>query len=49
VVQGVVATLFAGVSTFIANPADFIWDVILQGIRTRFMALLEALLKEETT
>ena len=49
VVQGAVATLFAGLTTFIANPTDYIWDVILKGIRARFMALFEALLTEETT
>lgn len=48
VVQGAVATLFAGLSTFVANPSDYIWDVIIKGIRTRFMALFEALLTEET-
>jgi hypothetical protein len=44
-----VATLFAGLSTFVANPSDYIWDVIIKGIRTRFMALFEALLTEEKT
>ena len=41
------ATLFAGLTTFISNPTDYIWDVILKGIRARFMALFEALLTEE--
>ena len=43
------ATLFAGLSTFVANPTDYIWDVIIKGIRKRAMALFEALLTEETT
>jgi hypothetical protein len=47
VVQGAVGTLFAGLSTFIANPTDYIWDVIIKGIRARFMLLFEALLTEE--
>jgi len=47
VVQGAVGTLFAGLSTFIANPTDYIWDVIIRGIRKRFMALFEALLTDE--
>ena len=47
VIEGAVATLFAGLTTFISNPTDFIWDVIIKGIRTRFMALFEALLTEE--
>jgi hypothetical protein len=37
-----------GVSGFLSAPADFIWDVIIKGIRARFMALFEALLTEET-
>ena len=49
VVQGAVATLFAGLTTFISDPSAYIWDVIIKGIRARFMALFEALLTEETT
>jgi len=44
-----VATLFAGLSTFIANPTDYIWDVILKGIRTRANALFDALTAEDAT
>jgi len=44
---GIVGTVFAGVSGFVANPTDYIWDVILKGIRKRFMALFEALLADE--
>ena len=47
IVQGIVATVFAGLSGFIANPTEYIWDVILKGIRKRFMALFEALLTDE--
>lgn len=49
VVEGAVASALSGVSGFLSAPADFIWDVIIKGIRTRFMALFEALLTEETT
>ena len=48
VVQGAVASALSGVSGFLSAPADFIWDVIIKGIRARFMALFEALLTEET-
>ena len=49
VVQGAVATLFAGLTTFISDPSAYIWDVIIKGIRARAMAIFEALLTEETT
>ena len=46
-VKGAVETLFAGVSGLISNPTDYIWNVILLGIRARFGAIIEALLKDE--
>jgi hypothetical protein len=42
-----VAKVFAGVSGFLSDPTDYIWDVIIKGIRKRFMALFEALLTDE--
>jgi hypothetical protein len=47
VVEGAVASALSGVSGFLSAPADFIWDVIIKGIRANFMALFEALLTEE--
>ena len=49
VVQGAVATLFAGVSGFLANPTDYIWNVIILGIKARAGALLDALTAEDAT
>jgi hypothetical protein len=42
-----VEQVFAGVSSFVANPSDYIWNVILRGIRARFADLIDALLSEE--
>ncbi len=46
-VEGAVAKVLAGVSGLISNPTDYIWNVILLGIRARFGAIIEALLKDE--
>lgn len=46
-VEGAVAKVFAGVSGLIADPTSYIWNVILLGIRARFTAIIEALLKDE--
>jgi len=37
-----------GVSGFLSAPADYVWDIILRGIRARFSDLIDALLSEET-
>lgn len=47
-VQGAVATLFAGLSTFVANPSDYIWNVIILGIKARASALFDALTAEDS-
>jgi hypothetical protein len=43
----VVETVFAGLPGFLSEPAEYIWQVILQGIRARFEALFEAVTAEE--
>lgn len=48
VVQGAVASALTGVSGFLSAPADFVWNIILRGIRARFSDLIDALLSEET-
>jgi hypothetical protein len=45
-VRGVVETVFAGLPGFLSSPADFIWQVILKGIRSRIVALFMALEEE---
>ena len=49
IVTGIVATVFAGVSGFLANPTDYIWNVIILGIKARAGALLDALTAEDAT
>lgn len=46
-IRGVVAQVFAGLPGFLSEPAEYIWQVILQGIRARFEALFEAVTAEE--
>lgn len=46
-VRGVVETVFAGLPGFLSEPAEYIWQVILQGIRARFGALFDAVTAEE--
>jgi hypothetical protein len=46
-VAGAVATVLAGVSTFIADPTGYIWNVILLGVRQRAGALFDAITSEE--
>ena len=41
-IRGVVATFFAGVSDFLSNPTEYIWNVILKGIGSRLGALFDA-------
>ena len=42
-VRGVVEEVLSGVRVFLSSPTDFIWDVILKGIRTRIIDLFIAL------
>jgi hypothetical protein len=49
IVQGAVATVFAGVSGFLTDPAGYIWNVILLGIKQRASALFDALTAEDVT
>ena len=41
-IRGVVASVFAGVSDFLSNPTEYIWNVILKGIGSRLGALFDA-------
>ena len=45
-VRGVVEEVLSGVRVFLSSPADFIWDVILKGIRERIGALFDAVTAE---
>ena len=47
--QSIVGEVFAGVSGFLANPTDYIWNVIILGIKARAGALLDALTAEDAT
>ena len=47
VVQSAVGTVFAGVSGFLTDPAGYIWNVILLGIKARASALFDALTAED--
>jgi len=47
-VQSAVGTLFAGLTTFVANPTDYIWNVIILGIKARASALFDALTAEDS-
>ena len=47
ILTGIVGEVFAGVSGFLANPTDYIWNVIILGIKARAGALLDALTAED--
>ena len=44
-VRGVVEKVFAGVSVFLSDPAEYIWQVILKGIGKRLGALFDAIVE----
>ena len=46
-VRGVVASFFSGLSDLLSDPVEYIWSVILKGIRARFNALFDAVTSEE--
>ena len=44
-IRGVVEKVFAGVSVFLSDPAEYIWQVILKGIGKRLGALFDAIVE----
>jgi hypothetical protein len=46
-IRRIVETLYAGVSDLLSNPTEYIWEVILGGIRKRIGDIIDALLGGE--
>ena len=45
-IRGVVEAFFSGVSDFLSEPTEYIWSIILKGVRSRFNALFDAVTSE---
>jgi hypothetical protein len=44
-IQRVVETVFSGLSGFLANPTDYIWEAIINGTKARFRRLGNSVLE----